>query len=425
MARDLRLCSILGVALVAACSSGAEKRADGSPNSAGAAPAPSSAGSPSGGSGGARPASPSSAGGGGLSAGTGGLSAATSGGAAGAAQTGTGGQSAAGAGGFDAGGQGGGNAAGAPGAGGQAGSAGATSGAGAGGASTGVLKKYIGNISSKNKDIQTDFADRWQQVTMEANSKWGFVQPNGPDDWVWDPVDKVYQYALDHQIVFKGHCFFWATEQPSWVTASNVMTVAPAWIKAFCDRYPKTAMIDVVNEPGHNPAPYRAGMGGAGKTGFDWVLQGFQWAREYCPGRILLINDFNIIEYDNDNSAFISMLQKLLDAGAPIDAIGAQGHDVYKIGAAKAKTYLDKLASTFHLPIYITEMDIDQANDMQQAQLMQDEITMFWNHPSVQGITYWGYVRGTTWRSNAWLVDTNGKDRPAMTWLQNFIEMNP
>ena len=56
---------------------------------------------------------------------------------------------------------------------------------------------------------------------------------------------------------------------------------------------------------------------------------------------------------------------------------------------------------------------------------MQDEITMFWNHPSVQGITYWGYVRGSTWRSNAWLVDTNGKDRPAMTWLQNLIKMNP
>ncbi len=213
---------------------------------------------------------------------------------------------------------------------------------------------------------------------MEANSKWGFVQPSGPDNWVWEPVDKVYQYALDHHIIFKGHCLFWATEQPSWVNDSNVMTVAPIWVKSFCERYPKTAMIDVVNEPGHNPAPYRNGMGGAGKTGFDWVLQGFKWARQYCPGATLLINDFNIIEYDGDNSAFISMVQKLLDAGAPIDAIGAQGHDVYKVGAAKAKTYIDKLAATFNLPIYITEMDIDQANDAQQAQLMQDEITMFW-----------------------------------------------
>ncbi len=298
---------------------------------------------------------------------------------AGAAPLATGGQSAGGTTGLGAGGQAG--SAGTPGA-------GASGASGASGAGPVVLKKFIGNISSKNKDIQADFADRWQQVTMEANSKWGFVQPNGPDDWVWAPVDQVYQYALDHQLVFKGHCFFWATEQPSWVTASNVMTVAPVWIKTFCERYPKTAMIDVVNEPGHNPAPYRGGMGGTGTTGFDWVLQGFKWARQYCPNATLLLNDFNIIEYDDDHAKFVSMLQKLLDAGAPIDAIGAQGHDVYKIGAAKAKTYLDKLASTFKLPIYITEMDIDQANDAQQAQLMQDEITMFWNHPSVQGMTY-------------------------------------
>jgi endo-1,4-beta-xylanase len=418
MARDLRLGSILGLALVAACSSNGEKPAVNSASSAGAAQTMSTAGAPGTASGGASGSTS-------ISAGVGGLAGASAAGAPPAA-----GQSAGGAAGLAAGGQAG-SAGNIPEAGSGSASTGGASagGTGLGGASAGAgsiaTKKYIGNISSKNKDIQADFSDRWQQVTMEANSKWGFVQPSGPDNWVWEPVDKVYQYALDHNLVFKGHCFFWATEQPSWVSASNVMTVAPVWIKTFCERYPKTAMIDVVNEPGHNPAPYRSGMGGAGTTGFDWVLQGFKWARQYCPGAVLLINDFNIIEYDADHAAFVSMLQKLLAAGAPIDAIGAQGHDVYKIGAAKAKTYLDKLASTFNLPIYITEMDIDQSNDTQQAQLMQDEITMFWNHPSVKGITYWGYVRGSTWRGNAWLVDTNGTNRPAMTWLQTFIKMNP
>jgi endo-1,4-beta-xylanase len=303
-----------------------------------------------------------------------------------------------------------------------------TGGGGPGGAtSTGgatVVTKYIGNISSKNQDIQADFADKWMQVTMEANSKWGFVQPDSPDRWVWEPVDQVYQYAIDHDIGFKGHTFFWATEQPRWVNDSNVLVTAEAWVKAFCERYPRTAMIDVVNEPGHNPAPYRNGMGGAGSSGFDWVVTGFKWARKHCPGAVLILNEFNIIEYDNDNDAYISMLQKVLAAGAPVDAIGAQGHDVYKIGVAKAKGYLDKLASTFHLPIYITEMDIDQADDAQQKQSMQDSITMFWNHPAIKGITYWGYVKGTTWRGDAWLMDTSGKYRPSMTWLQDFIKMN-
>jgi len=119
------------------------------------------------------------------------------------------------------------------------------------------------------------------------------------------------------------------------------------------------------------------------------------------------------------------MLTKLLAAGAEIDAIGAQGHDVYKIGAAKAKTYLDKLA-TFNLPIYITEFEVDQADDAKQKTYMEEAITMFWDYPSIKGITHWGYVKGMMWsmRPNGWLVDTSGKFRPAMTWLQDFMKAN-
>lgn len=286
-----------------------------------------------------------------------------------------------------------------------------------------VVTKFIGNISSKNKDIQSDFASQWQQVTMEANSKWGFVQPDSADQWVWEPVDKVYKYAMDNHLVFKEHAFFWNFEQPSWVTASNVGTAGPAWIKAFCERYPKTAMIDVVNEPapGHNPAPYRAGMGGEGASGFDWVVQAFKWAREYCPNAILILNDFNVIEYERDRDQFATMLEKVLEAGAPVDAIGAQGHDAYKVEPAQVKANLDYLFDRFKLPIYITELDIDEADDTKQQTAMENLIPMFWDHPAVHGITHWGYVKGEMWRTNAWLEDTSGKPRPAMTWLQDFI----
>ena len=362
-----------------------------------------------------------SAGGATATAGTGGRGGTS--GAAGSAAAGSGGHAAGSGGSSASAGTTGGGLAGAGGA--TGGAAGSSSMGGSGGAGTAVVKKYIGNISPKNMDIPTDFADLWMQVSMEANSKWGYVQANSATDWDWAPVDAVYSYAMDHNLIFKQHNFFWNFEQPSWVTSSNVATAGPAWVQAFCMRYPGTVMIDVINEPMHNPAPYASGMGGAGKSGWDWVVQGYQWARQYCPNAILILNEFNIIEYDADNANYISMLQKVLAAGGQVDAIGAQGHDVYKIGAAKAKTYLDKLASTFNLPIYITELDIDQSNDSQQQQLMMDEITMFWNHPSVPGITYWGYMKGLTWRTNAWLLDTSsGKWRPAGTWLLDFIQSN-
>jgi len=176
-----------------------------------------------------------------------------------------------------------------------------------------------------------------------------------------------------------------------------------------------------VNEPFFNEAPYRNGMGGTGASGYDWVVQAYQWAREYCPNSILIINEFNIMEWEDDHNIFVTGLHAILDAGAPIDAIGAQGHDVYRAGTAESKAYLDHLASEFGLPIYVTELDIDLADDQEQLAKMQEIIPMLWDHPSVHGITYWGFLQGSTWRANAWLTTASGTPRPAMTWLQEFI----
>ncbi len=68
-----------------------------------------------------------------------------------------------------------------------------------------------------------------------------------------------------------------------------------------------------------------------------------------------------------------------------------------------------------------TELDIDLVDDQEQVAKMEEEITALWNHPHVYGITYWGFLQGSTWRSNAWLASGNGTERPAMTWLQEFI----
>jgi endo-1,4-beta-xylanase len=46
---------------------------------------------------------------------------------------------------------------------------------------------------------------------------------------------------------------------------------------------------------------------------------------------------------------------------------------------------------------------------------------MYWNHPSVKGITLWGYIVGSTWRNNTGIQQPNGTMRPAMTWLMDFL----
>ncbi len=85
------------------------------------------------------------------------------------------------------------------------------------------------------------------------------------------------------------------------------------------------------------------------------------------------------------------------------------------------KGFIDKITQQTGLPVYITEYDINVADDTQQKNIMQDQFTMFWNDPNVNGITLWGYIVGATWETNTGLQQSNGTMRPAMTWLMQFL----
>jgi endo-1,4-beta-xylanase len=190
-----------------------------------------------------------------------------------------------------------------------------------------------------------------------------------------------------------------------------------------CTRYPNVKLIDVVNEPPPHTTPaYMNLIGGAGASNYDWIVNAFKWARAACPNAILILNDYNTIEYQADHDHFISIVKAIKAAGAPIDAVGAQGHAAYNVATGTVQTLLDSLASQTGLPVYITEYDINLANDTQQMTVMQSQITMFWNDANVKGITLWGYIVGSTWEMNTGLMTSSGTLRPAMTWLVNFLQ---
>jgi hypothetical protein len=184
-------------------------------------------------------------------------------------------------------------------------------------------------------------------------------------------------------------------------------------------------MIDVVNEgyPTHKPPPYKAALGGDGTTGYDWIIKSFQMARQRWPKAILIYNDYNIIEWSSEVNWAVTMITALKKANAPISAIGCQAHDVYTVATATVKSNIDKLAA-LGLPIVITEFDIPNSNDSGQLKTMQDKFPMMWTHPKIVGITYWGYLVGATWKTGSGLLNTNKTERPALTWLKNYVLSN-
>jgi endo-1,4-beta-xylanase len=269
--------------------------------------------------------------------------------------------------------------------------------------------------------VRSDFVRYWNQITPENEGKWGSVQPS-QGTFNWRALDAIYKYANDNGLIFKEHTFVWGAQQPSWVNNGNARTAVRAWMQAFCERYPKTRIIDVVNEPPPHTTPvYKDGMGGDGSSGYDWIVNAFKWAREFCPDAILLLNDYNNLEYSGDTSHTIDIVNRIKAAGAPIDGVGCQAHATGGASTDSLKRAIDRIAAETGLPVYITEFDLDIANDAQQKTKLEQHFTMFWNHPKVKGITMWGYVVGSTWIPNSGLIHDNGTFRPSMTWLMDFL----
>jgi endo-1,4-beta-xylanase len=282
--------------------------------------------------------------------------------------------------------------------------------------------KFVGcTINGGYNPVDPDFDTYWNQVTPENSGKWGNVEATRDVmDWTW--LDLIYAHSRDRGIPFKQHTFVWGNTTPAWIdtlTQVEQREEVEEWIAAFAARYPDTELIDVVNEALRSPASYREALGGAGATGWDWVIWTFEKARQYFPNAKLLINDHSILLSDSATTQYLTLINLLKDRGL-IDGIGEQGHFYESTSLTTLQANLDRLAAT-GLPIYISEFDLNLADDTAQLNRFQQLFPVFWTHPSVRGITFWGYKQGAIWRTNAYLLRTDGSERPAMTWLKNYI----
>jgi GH35 family endo-1,4-beta-xylanase len=276
--------------------------------------------------------------------------------------------------------------------------------------------RFVGNITTAGR-VRSDFIQYWDQITPENEGKWDSVEATR-DVYNWSGLDAAYNYAKQNNIPFKEHTLIWGSQYPRWIDSlspSEQAAEIEEWIRDFCNRYPDVDMIDVVNEatPGHAPAGYARSA-----FGENWIIRSFQLARQYCPKATLILNDYNVLSWNTDE--FIAMAMPAVRAGV-VDAIGLQAHGLADWSLSDIERKLNQVAE-LGLPLYISEYDIQKTNDQEQLRVMQTQFPLFYNHRSVAGITLWGYVVGSTWLDGSGLIYNDGRPRPAMTWLMNYLE---
>ena len=287
--------------------------------------------------------------------------------------------------------------------------------------------KFLGNITTS---YQVDYGNEpfytlWNQITPENESKWASVEGTR-NSFNWG-FDGAYKYAVNHGFPFKFHCLVWGSQYPSWIeslTPEQRYKEVVEWMDAVKAKYPDLPLIDVVNEAveGHQQGThfFIEALGGTGKTGYDWIIKAFELAHERWPDAILIYNDFNTFQWQKNE--FITLVRTLRDAGAPIDAYGCQSHDLTDMSASSFKSAMTEIQNALKMPMYSTEYDIGTSDDALQLQRYKEQIPYIWEAEYCAGITLWGYIYGKTWTTdgNSGIIK-NGKDRPAMKWLREYM----
>lgn len=291
--------------------------------------------------------------------------------------------------------------------------------------------KYLG--TTWQDTAYPSFGGFFTQLTPENDGKWGPVEGAGAGQFSWSNLDAMYSLAAQRGMLIKQHNMIAAGQQPGWVTSANAAQAESQWFSAYAQRYgSQVNMIDVVNEPlqaissnsaygAYNPVPYASGLPG-GLSNNGWIVSAYQLARQDFPNAKLLINDYGILSSTTNTEAYMKIIEQLKSQNL-IDGIGLEAHFLENTSASTIQYNLNLLGS-LGIPIYITEYDINQASDQAQLQQMETQFPIFWNDPMVKGVTMWDFAYGHTWQANANLLYANGDPRPAMQWLEHFMNPN-
>ena len=172
-------------------------------------------------------------------------------------------------------------------------------------------RKFLGSAWSPGNATH-QLPNYFNKVSPENGGKWGSAKPQR-DVFNWTDLDTAYALAKSNGLPFHFHVLVWGNQQPNWIDELPVeeqLEEIHEWFAAVAARYPDIDILEVVNEPLHDPpctrenggGGYCEALGGRGPRdsadGVDWVHELVPLARQYFPDAKLMLNDYSIENED-------------------------------------------------------------------------------------------------------------------------------
>lgn len=326
--------------------------------------------------------------------------------------------------------------------------------------------KFLGNITTSSQ-VRSDMGTYWNQLTNENGCKWGTIHSvdnSGKSKFNFNGFDSCengYKWAKAQPgRTFKFHALIWGSQKPDFlctkknpgITKEKTKQYIVEWFDAVAAKFPDLEYIDVVNEAIWDGNNYHSGyskpaqgaegistddpdcggtyiipaLGGdeviGGKHQYNFVKTAFEMARERWPHAKLIYNDYNTLSWQMNEG--IEMVKTLVANGAPIDFYGQQSHDCKGMSKSDFESKLTRIHNETGLPLLISEYDIGEADDQKQKNDYANQIPFMWETPWIGGITIWGYINGATWAANTGIMESDGRKRAAMVWLEEYFAKN-
>jgi len=248
-------------------------------------------------------------------------------------------------------------------------------------------------------------------VTFQNDLKW--------PRWIADRSTPLAaaQWCHEHGVALRGHNLVW----PSWhrlpSEVKSLETNPAALRQAVLDHVREegaavgslATIWDVINEPYDNHSLMDI-------LGNGIMADIFTTAREAAPDAKLFLNDYGIITdngLDHGHQAnFEKNIRYLLDAKAPLDGIGIQGHFGREFTPPQRILEILDRFSAFGLPLQMTEFTLQVEDRNIDAGYLRDVMTVFFSYPTANAFILWGFHDGSDFQHYATLYDADWRLTP-------------
>lgn len=256
------------------------------------------------------------------------------------------------------------------------------------------------NFDERYKEVlSTEFS----YVTPENVSKWSALQPNGPDEYDFAPLDAFLENAEANKQLFKGHVLVWHEQLPNFIndetSPEDLARLSENHINTVLNRYAgRIYAWDVVNEAVNEDGSLRDSIW-LQKLGKEFIANAFYQAKAADPHAQLLYNDFNIERINPKSNGVYNLVKELVEAGVPIDGVGFQMHLSAEFAPTTEQivenierfTDLGLTVNVSELDVRIAKLPWDQATKLAvQKQVYHRVVDACMRVSGCEAVTTWG-----------------------------------